>query len=465
MVNTKESVPIVLKQSLLPKSSDLLNEGFKTPLIQYQLLLLSTGLPLKGVTLKLLLFILFSLIIDPLWGVDATLKIETDVEKRTRIAVVDSSSLQNQQLFKIFVSDLKISGHFILDKKHHSSPVMDENVPSSFKSQEYILKYSVSGYGSAKLVIVLLRASDGMVVLKKSYAVGSKSKISFLVHKAVTDVNRVLQYPDISWINRYVVYAVYSSPGRSEIRLADYTMHYQKTIIKGGLNLFPKWADSQQRTLYYTSYKERIPTLYRLNIYNGQKEKITSSEGMLVCSDVSRDGSKILLTMAPYGQADIYELDVATKTKRAVTHFGGIDVNGRYSENERSIVFVSNRLGYPNIFKKSITSPATSQVVYHGRNNNGCDAYQDKIVYSSRESNNAFRPNSFNLYLTSLKRGDTRAITTLGSNQFPRFSKDGNVILYLKQKERSSSIGYINVESAQSLLFPFSEQRVQSLDW
>jgi len=417
------------------------------------------------VTLKSLFFILFFLLLYPLWGVDATLKIETDVEKRTRVALIDSTSIPNQQLFEIFHSDLKISGHFIVDKKHHRGELISGSIPSDLKSQEYILKYSLSGYSSAKLVIVLLRASDGATVLRKSYAVPSKAKLSFLVHKAVTDVNRVLQYPDISWINRYVVYAIYTSPGRSEIRLADYTMHYQKTIIKGGLNLFPKWGDSQQRTLYYTSYKQRVPTLYKLNIYNGQKEKITTSEGMLVCSDVSKNGSKILLTMAPYGQADIFELDVATKTKRAVTHFGGIDVNGRYIENERSIAFVSNRLGYPNIFKKSITSPATSQVVYHGRNNNGCDAYEDKIVYSSRESNNAFSPNSFNLYLTSSKRGNTRAITTLGSNQYPRFSKDGSVILYLKQKGRSSSIGYINVKSAQSLLFPFSQQKVQSIDW
>ena len=89
------------------------------------------------------------------------------------------------------------------------------------------------------------------------------------------------------------------TPGRSEIRLADYTLTYKKTIIRGGLNLFPKWADDKQTSVYYTSYKEVVPTLYKLNIYNGSKQKITSSQGMMVCSDVSKDGSKLLLTMAP----------------------------------------------------------------------------------------------------------------------------------------------------------------------
>ncbi len=90
-----------------------------------------------------------------------------------------------------------------------------------------------------------------------------------------------------------MVYAVYTTPGRSEIRLADYTFNYKKTIIKGGLNLFPKWADAKQRAVYYTSFRGVIPTLYKLNIYNGTKQKIISSEGMMVCSDVSKDGSKL----------------------------------------------------------------------------------------------------------------------------------------------------------------------------
>ena len=122
-------------------------------------------------------------------------------------------------------------------------------------------------------------------------------------------------------------------------------------------------------------------------------------------------------------------------------------------------------MGYANVFKKSIHSAATSQVVYHGRNNNACDANGDKIVYSSRESNNAFGKNTFNLYLTSSGSSDTRPITTTGTNQFPRFSTDGSIILYLKQSGRSTSIGYINLTSQQSLLFPFNDKKVQSIDW
>jgi len=421
----------------------------------------------KGMRLRNLVFIvtLLGLLSISVFGVDATLKIEKDVEQRARIAIIDGSTSQDIRTFNIFLSDLKISGHFLADKTHHMGDVSSNFMLPALKSSEYVLKYSLSQNNSSKLLIRLFQSSNGKQLFKKSYSIPGKAKIPFLIHKAVSDVNNILKYPDVSWINRYIVYATYTSPGLSEIKLADYTFNYRKTIVRGGLNLFPKWANAKQRSLYYTSYNGLLPTLYKLDIYTGAKSKVISSEGMLVCSDVSKDGSKLLLTMAPNGQADIYELNLATRSKKRVTKFKGIDVNGRYADGEQRVIFVSNRLGYANVFKKSLGSAATSQVVYHGRNNNACDASGDKIVYASRETHNAFGQNKFNIYLSSSTSGSTRPITTTGSNQFPRFSGDGSVVLFLKQQGNRTSVGYTNLASFQSLLFPYNGNKIQSIDW
>ncbi len=412
--------------------------------------------------MRYLLLLLLSL---HLFAIDATLKIEKDVEQRSRIALVDASAVVNEKFFKILLSDFKISGHFLADSTHHKGDINSDYLLPVLKSKEYVLKYALTQQAGTKLLVRLLKASDGTELFKKSYAIPTTNKAPFLAHKAISDINNVLKYPDIDWINRYVIFSRYTTPKHSEIVLADYTFNYKKVIIKGGLNLFPKWADKDQKSFYYTSYAGLMPSLYKLNIYTGSKEKIASSEGMLVCSDVSKNGSKLLLTMAPDGQADIYELDLASSSKRRVTRFNGIDVNGKYVDDESRIVFVSNRLGYANVFKKSIHSAAISQVVYHGRNNNACDAYGNKIVYSSRESQNSFGKNRFNLYLTSSSGSGTRPLTTTGVNQFPRFSPDGSVILFIKHRSNGSSIGYINLESHQSLLFPLGGRKIQSIDW
>ena len=410
-------------------------------------------------------YILFLLLSLNLFAVDATLRIETDVEHRTRIALEDGSSSVNDKFFKILQADLKISGHFLADSKHNRGEINSNFITPSLKNKEYVLKYSLTQSSGTKLVIRLLKASNAAEVFKKSYAIPTTSKAPFLAHKAISDVNDALKYPGIGWINRYVIFARYTKPKQSEIILADYTFNYQKAIIRGGLNLFPKWADAKQQSFYYTSYAGVIPTLYRLNIYSGSKSRIASSEGMIVCSDVKGNGSKILVTMAPEAQPDIYEMSSSGGSKRRITTFNGIDVNGKYVDNESRVVFVSNRLGYANIFKKSIGGSGVSQVVYHGRNNNAVDASGSKVVYSSRESHNSFGNNSFNLYLTSSNGASSRPLTTTGTNQFPHFSTDGSVVQYIKHRGGSSSIGYINLKSKQSLLFPLGGRKIQSIDW
>jgi TolB protein len=412
--------------------------------------------------LRYILFLLLSL---NLFAVDATLRIETDVEHRTRIALEDGSSSVNDKFFKMLQADLKISGHFLADSKHNRGEINSNFIAPALKNKEYVLKYSLTQSSGTKLVIRLLKASNAAEVFKKSYAIPTTSKAPFLAHKAISDVNDALKYPGIGWINRYVIFARYTKPKQSEIILADYTFNYQKAIIRGGLNLFPKWADAKQQSFYYTSYAGVIPTLYRLNIYSGSKSRIASSEGMIVCSDVKGNGSKILVTMAPEAQPDIYEMSSSGGSKRRITTFNGIDVNGKYVDNESRVVFVSNRLGYANIFKKSIGGSGVSQVVYRGRNNNAVDASGSKVVYSSRESHNSFGNNSFNLYLTSSNGASSRPLTTTGTNQFPHFSTDGSVVQYIKHRGGSSSIGYINLKSKQSLLFPLGGRKIQSLDW
>jgi len=412
-------------------------------------------------------YIIILLITFQLFAVDANLKIEKDVESRARIALVDASGFSGglgERFFSTLISDLKISGHFLPDSRHYTGSMMGSTVAPSLKSRDYVLKYSIDQTAGLKAVIKLFRASDATLLASKDYAINSAAKYPFVAHKIVSDINAILKYPDLSWLNRYVVFSRYTGAKKSIIVLADYTMQYQKIVIRGGLNLFPKWADAQQKSFYYTSFNGAIPTLYRLNIYNGSKSRITSSQGMLVCSDVSRSGGKILLTMAPNAQPDIYEMNVASRSARRITSFSGIDVGGKYLGGERSIVFVSNRLGYANIFKKAIGSNAVSQIVYRGRNNNAVDANGNKVVYSSRESHNSFGLNAFNLYLTNANGSGTRPLTTTGVNQFPRFSTNGSVILYVKQYQNRSSVGYINLTSNQSLLFPLGG-KVQSIDW
>ncbi len=410
--------------------------------------------------MRYILILLFPLLVFA--APDAKMKIKKDVDQRASIAVVDASSGDaiSKKLHKIFFSDLKISGNFLPDSSYHNGSY-DDSIKPSFRAKEYVLKYKFAKNGSGAILMTkLIKSSNSRVVLEKKYSIPSLAKYPFIAHKATSDANAALGYKSLEWINRYVVFARYTGKKQSEILLADYTFNYTKTVIRGGLNLFPQWGDPKQKGLYYTSYESGTPTIYHLNIYTGERKKIVSSEGMLICSDVSRDGSKLLLTMAPNGQPDIYEYSVSNGSKKRLTKFSGIDVSGKYSDNESSISFVSNRLGQPNIFKKSMNSSAVTQLIFHGKKNNSCDTHGKKVIYSSKEGRA-----KFNLYIANTAGGSVRPLTSSGVNQFPRFAPDGDTILYIKRSSGSNSIGYIGLRTNQTMLFPLGSHKIQSIDW
>jgi TolB protein len=227
---------------------------------------------------------------------------------------------------------------------------------------------------------------------------------------------------------------------------------------------FAKWANREQSDLFYTSLSDFKPTIYKMNLASGKKDKIISSDGMAVCSDISEDGKRLLLTLAPNGQPDIFLYDLATDMKTRVTDYSGIDVNGQFM-GDGSIAFVSNRFGYPNVFSTRIGSSAVSQLVYQGKNNSSLSSYKNFLVYKARENSATYAGNTFNLHLLSLNSGNVKRLTASGENDFPRFSPDGEAILYIKQEGSRSSIGVIRFGLNKSFIFPLKIGRIQSIDW
>jgi TolB protein len=139
----------------------------------------------------------------------------------------------------------------------------------------------------------------------------------------------------------------------------------------------------------------REPTLFRYNIYTGKKKRVLSSPGMLIVSDVKKE--KLLLTLAINEQPDIYEFDINSRKLKRVTKFSGIDVNGHFYDNK--IVFISDRLGYPNVYQKDLETGMVSKLIHHGKNHISVSTNGDNVVVSSRETDKAFERNTFNLLL------------------------------------------------------------------
>ena len=420
--------------------------------------------------LKIVLFFLF---FEFAFSIDATMEIVKNKSNLPTISVVSATdSLKyksiDSKILKLIQKDLQVSCHF------NDSPII---IDTEFIEMPKYKKLKANGIDlylvfqvkqdEQKRYIVNIKLYDvntNNIVLNKSYATSAFDRYVFLAHKIAIDVNRYLKAPSIDWMDKFVIFSRYLDSKTSEIVIADYTLTYQKVVVKGGLNIFPKWASSAQNAFYYTSYKGEIPALMKQNLYTNRLEKILESDGMIICSDVSDDGKKLVLTMAPNSQPDIYVYNTETKIKQRITKYSGIDVGGNFVENDTKIVFVSDRLKYPNIFAKKIGQNGVERMIYHGKNNSQCTTSDDYIVYSSRETDNEFGSNVFNLYLISTKSDYVRRLTTNGRNQFPKFSSNGESILFIKSTNKSQ-LGIIRVNYNKSFLFPLKSGKLQSIDW
>ncbi|EIP4519973.1 Tol-Pal system protein TolB [Campylobacter coli] len=396
----------------------------------------------------------FLIFLGVLWAEDPVIDVVNSGVVLPKIIVKDNSNLSDINLkrsfYNIIVNDLKVSSNFEV--------VSDTNLEAT----NYTFEYDLSKNGDALNLNVKIKAG-GVEKSSQTYTLNGIEQYPFLAHKSVKASVNALGLAPVDWMDHKILIARNSSSKKSQIIMADYTLTYQKVIINGGLNLFPKWGNKEQSIFYYTAYDHDKPTLYRYDLRTNKANKILSSGGMVVASDVSLDGSKLLVTMAPKDQPDVYLYDLNSKNLTQLTNYSGIDVNGNFiGVDDSKFVFVSDRLGYPNIFIQDINNGTVEQAVFHGRNNSAVSTYKDFLVYSSREPNQV---GVFNIYLMSINSTGIRQFTANGKNLFPRFSSDGGSIVFIKYLGAQSALGVIRVNANKTFYFPLKVGKIQSIDW
>lgn len=409
-------------------------------------------------------FLLFSFAV----GDDASLEVVKKVEDSPKIGIEDGSVSYDdnfrKSFFKSLEGDLNVLGLFSVDNHQYSNSYDAGDVVLENKNKDFVVRYRLSEENDNIFDVSFKLFKNSSVVLTKNYRIKNKNLYVFVAHAMAYDINEYMGGAPVEWMKRKVLVSRLVSPRQSEISVCDYTMTFSQRIVTGGLNVYPKWANKEQTSFYYTSLNGFHPTLKLVDIKTGKVTNILSSDGMMVCSDVSEDAKRLLVTMAPQGQPDIYLYNIDSKTKTRLTTYEGIDVNGQFMKNNK-VAFISNRLGYPNVFTLTIGSSAVQQVVFYGKSNSACSAHNEYIVYKARESSDNFGSNTFNLHLISTDSGFIKRLTATGVNEYPRFSKDGEAILYIKELNGQTSIGVVRLKYNKNYLFPLKYGKIQSIDW
>lgn len=403
-----------------------------------------------------------------LGAADATIEIVKSSTKLPNVSVehIADNKEYGEKVVAQLIGDLKVSNHFQALKASEPKKSPDFE---SYKARRIDLIAQVSitkSSGNVSGNLIVYDVNKKTLVIDKQYTQIPLKQYPFIAHKMCIDMNAYIKAPNIDWMLEPVLLSKYISSGNTTIALADYTLSYQNDIIKGGMNIFPKWGDRGKSFFYYTKYINRKPTIVRYDLNTGVSQGLVSSDGMAVVSDVSTDGKKILMTLTPNDNAaDIFLYDVASRSLRKITGYSGIDVGGKFINNNTKVAFISERLGYPNVFATGIDGGNVEQVVFHGRNNSAITTHDQYIAYTSRETNNEFGQNTFNIYLISTKSDYIRRLTENGRNQMPSFSKDGKNLMFIKYTPTQSALGIIRLDYNSSYFFSLPKVKIQAYDW
>jgi TolB protein len=212
-----------------------------------------------------------------------------------------------------------------------------------------------------------------------------------------------------------------------EVFIADYDGTNERQLTRtGAINISPAFSPDGQ-TIYFTSFRDGDPQLFRVTVADGTVKKVSNFPGIAAAPAVSPDGKKIACVLSKDGNSEIYVLDLDGRVIKRVTNHQAIESSPTWSSDGRMLAFSSDRTGAPQIYLTDSDGLTTRRLTFTGK-------YNDSPIWSQRGDRITFvsrtKQGRFDLASIDTSGVEYRVMTEVGHNENPHFSPDGKHIVF-----------------------------------
>ena len=188
----------------------------------------------------------------------------------------------------------------------------------------------------------------------------------------------------------------------------------------------PAWSPNGQ-SLAYVSFEAGKAVVYAQHIASGQRKVLANFKGSNSAPAWSPDGQSLVVTLTKDGLSQLYLVHPGGEGgPQRLTVSDGIDTEATWSADGKTIYFVSDRGGGPQIYRIAASGGSAQRVTFAGDYNISPSLSADGrwLAYISRQGG------GFKLQLMDLQGGAVTALTDTLNDERPSFAPNSRLIIY-----------------------------------